>query len=272
MIIERSRTFQPIFVAGAPRTGTTLLHALICTSPDVNDYIAECSYLSALINPYTAALSTFDVHTKFYFDSTRDLRDFHASILETVLKRIWTRTFEPKILALKDPLLTDNLHVLADLIPDARFAVTVRDPRDATLSVVRGLRRMIPSSTDTERLRLACDQYNRMYRAVLANKAMFGDRLIFVEYNSLVRGGELEKLSAWEISGIRPEELWVSRITDLRGSGGDDPWWSPLYGKAMSTAGIGRYAGSLGPDQVDLIRGACADTAAQLGMSLDWAA
>jgi hypothetical protein len=269
---EQSRPFQPIFVAGAPRTGTTLLHALICTSPDVNDYIAECSYFSALLNPYIAALDTFDVHTKFYFDSKHALRDFHASILEIALKKIWTRTFEPKILALKDPVLTDNLHVLADLIPDARFAVTVRDPRDATLSVVMGLRRMNSNSTDTERLRVACDQYNRMYGAVLANKATFGDRLIFVEYNSLVRGGELEKLSALGISSIRPDELWVSRTTDLRGSGVDDPWWSPLYGKDMSTAAIGRYAGSLGRDQVDLIRGACADTAARLGMSLDWAA
>src|SRR5882762_181655 len=94
--------FQLIFIGGAPRTGTTVLHALICTAPRVNDYIAECSYFSAFMQPYTVGLDTFHQHTKAYFKSREEFQKFHASMLEVVLSEIWATTGKPDILALKD--------------------------------------------------------------------------------------------------------------------------------------------------------------------------
>ena len=45
-------SFQPVFVSGSPRSGTTLCHALICTSNEVNDYVPESSYLTGLLNNF----------------------------------------------------------------------------------------------------------------------------------------------------------------------------------------------------------------------------
>ncbi len=39
-------TFVPLFVGGAPRSGTTMLHGLICASRHCNHYIGESSYFT----------------------------------------------------------------------------------------------------------------------------------------------------------------------------------------------------------------------------------
>jgi Sulfotransferase family len=261
--------FQPVFVGGAPRTGTTVLHALICTSPLVNDYIAECSYFSAFMQPYAIGLGAFEQHTRAYFESRDAFRDFHTSVMERVLEDIWMKTLQPDILALKDPMLTVNFHVLAQLLPAAKFVVAVRDPRDAVLSVVRGLRSVHKESTDKERLQVACAQYTTIYRVLLDNRASFADRLLFIDYNLLARGGEVDKLTDFGIDGISPQKLWQSEITTMTRDGNGDPWWSPLYGQRISTAAVGRYAGVLEPWMIDMIREQCGEVSAQLGAAMN---
>ena len=265
-MVQQPPAYQPVFVGGAPRTGTTLLHALICTSPRVNDYVAECSYFSAFLNPYLVGLGAFNHHTRSYFDSQDAFRDFHTSILRTVLDRIWLRTLKPQILALKDPMLTKNFHILAQLLPDTKFIIAIRDPRDAVLSVLEGLRLLNSGNTDEERLRVACMQYVEMYRSILDHRATFGDRLIFIDYNRLVVGGELEKLAAFGISDISQNKVWHSDITDVNDHVEGDPWWSALYGQQISVTRVGRHAAMLGPDMIDIIRTMCGDVFAQCGV------
>jgi hypothetical protein len=121
---KRRQPVKPLFVGGSWRSGTTLLHALICTSGRTNDYIGECSYFSALTHALSQGLVSYTFHTRYYFASREEFIAHHASILRDELQRVWERTGRSAVLALKDPLLTPRFPLLASTLPEARRNVS----------------------------------------------------------------------------------------------------------------------------------------------------
>ena len=252
----------PVFVGGAPRTGTTVLHALICTGPRVNDYIAECTYLAGLMACYDDCLGLFDVHTKYYFDDLSAFAEFHAGMVETFLVKAWERTGKPELLALKSPILTLYFHHLARLLPGAKFVVSVREPRDAILSRVEVAQRKGDVAPD-DALHAACLEYAAIYRAVLDNIDAFGDRILFVDYAGLVRDeGELTRISGF-VDTVHPAAIWSGGLTHP-GDHTDTEWATPLYGERMSPASVGRFEGKLSGPMLQTISDLCGDVEERL--------
>jgi hypothetical protein len=206
--------------------------------------------------PYFHGLKAFDVHTKHYFGSPTAFQEFHRSVLEYVLQKFWMATGSPEILALKDPLLTIHFPHLAQLLPEARFIVTVRDPRDAVLSLCEVLQRLNPGSNLADHLVDACTQYASIYGAILDSREKFENRLLLVDYNQLVRGKELEKLLAFGIGGLSPENIWQSSLTNVNEYAGGE-WWSKLYGQPISDQSVGRYASKLSEELLSTIQNMC---------------
>jgi len=51
---------QPmIFVGGAPRSGTTVTHALLCTSDRTNAFHPEISFVRPLFNAYSVGMQNW---------------------------------------------------------------------------------------------------------------------------------------------------------------------------------------------------------------------
>lgn len=53
---EASAPLKVIFVGGAPRSGTTVTHALICTAPEVSHYHPEVSFIRPVFDTYSVGL------------------------------------------------------------------------------------------------------------------------------------------------------------------------------------------------------------------------
>ncbi|MGA7780213.1 MAG: sulfotransferase [Paraburkholderia sp.] len=121
--------FTPLFVVGAPRSGTTILHALVCASEKTNGYVNECCYSTELIKPFLTALGTFDTHTKALFDTREAFALHYWDILKSELALLWRKFGRPDVLALKDPMMTPLVPHLAKLVHGSKFVVPVRDPR-----------------------------------------------------------------------------------------------------------------------------------------------
>ena len=256
--------FTPLFVGGSWRSGTTVLHALICTSDKANDYIGECSYFSALVHALSIGLEAFDVHTKYYFASPGEVIAHHASILRGELHRIWCRLDKPAILSLKDPLLTPSFPLLARTLTEARFVVSVRDPLDTLSSRIDVFRRMNGGADPTVvQVRELCLQYVATYRAIADNLDAFEDRLCLIDYQALVEGDD-SKLRAFGLPDIDRGSVWQSSITDVHEHAGN-PWLTPLYGAALSAASIGRYRDRLPCDLEGLVMEICGDVWGDLG-------
>ena len=93
--------FMPIFIGGGWRSGTSVLHALVCTSPRTNQYISECHYFGLLFNAFIEAEKEFEFHNKLYFHDREQMLARHAEILRSELSRTWAYLAKPEILALR---------------------------------------------------------------------------------------------------------------------------------------------------------------------------
>lgn len=256
-----------LFIGGAPRTGTTLLHALISTSPRSNEYVAECSYLTGFMIPYYRAIEGWESHTQYYFSKIEEMKRLHADVLQLVAKNFRTYFGDPELLVLKDPLLTPGFHHLAELLPQAKFAVTIRDPRDAVLSRLEVMERSSGQKPRITDIDFACTQYNESYEGILHHWRHFQERLLLVPYQHLVSGQGMNRLSHLGIDDVRPDEIMNGPWATTSAREGD-PWKTDLYGTQFSTASIGRYKKILDADTLKIITEKCGETARGLEIEL----
>ena len=96
---------------------------------------------------------------------------------------------------------------------------------------------------------------------------MFGDRLLFINYNALVQGNELEKLSSFGIEGTCVEDIWKNSLTNVE-EYSNGVWWSPLYGGALSDASVGRSSKGLDSEMLSIICEMCAGVSDALGIPI----
>lgn len=262
--------FESYFVAGAPRTGTTVLHALICTGDTVNDYIAESSYFTALIRPFMQGWTNFDAHTYAYFSGGRqEFAQYHAQLLRGVLHDIWHHVGRPKKLALKDPLLSTHIGNLAQLLPETRYVLSIRDPRDVAASRVAVIRRGNPNATisDPDILRI-CQEFVASYAALVKTPDLFHNRVLIVPYEGLSRSGDLSAVEKFMGIVCHPDLVWKSELTDINSPANRTEWRTEQYGKPLNADSIGNYASILTPPQVQIVLDKCGPLMQQLGLPL----
>src|SRR5262249_47468058 len=63
-----------VFVGGAPRSGTTVTHALICTSARVSEYHPEISFFRGLTQAYRNGRGAWKQHTSAFFSDPEAFR------------------------------------------------------------------------------------------------------------------------------------------------------------------------------------------------------
>jgi len=74
---------QPmIFVGGAPRSGTTVTHALLCTSDRTSPYHPEISFVRPLFNVHAVGMQNWAAHTSAFF---KEPAHFKAQMCASVL-------------------------------------------------------------------------------------------------------------------------------------------------------------------------------------------
>jgi hypothetical protein len=262
--------FEPYFVTGAPRTGTTILHALICTDESVNDYIAEISYFTALVRAFTVGWTTFDAHTYAYFSGDRqEFGRYHSQLLRAVLHDTWQHVGRPAKLALKDPALSRHTVALAQLLPGSKYLLSIRDPRDAIASRVTVMRKSEPQAVISEAdiLRF-CKEFSGAYTPLIDAPEIFNGRALVVPYEGLSRSGDLTAVEAFMGITCRPDRVWQSDLTDINGPANNNEWRTAQYGRPLNPDSIGSYASVLTPQQVQIVLERCGPVMQRLGQPL----
>lgn len=257
--------FLPVFVGGPPRSGTTILHAMICSSDKSNGFINECSYFTAFMHPLQIGLNTFEAHTRHYFDSREALIRNHAGILESELGKIWVRTGKPEILALKDPMLTPLFPLLGETLSYAKFVVSVRDPRATISSRIEVTEREHPGVAVTDQqVEAFCREYVHMYGMIANARAMLGERLCLVDYRDVAGGRALDQLTAFGLGTLDSERIWAEPISNPREYAGD-VWATDLHGRQPSLDSVERFRQHLSLAVEQRIMDMCGPIARELG-------
>lgn len=256
--------FDPVFVCGAPRSGTTLLLSLVCTSPSANPFSAECDYFTSFVHPYIVGRNRFDLHTNCYFASQEDFERYHGDIMRRVLSDMWSFLGQPKKLILKDPGMTRYANIILRLLPESKIVVSVRDPKDVVASRVSIEMRRLgvddPAAIPVDFVDAICREYVAVHEYVVSLSMPDLERIHIVRYEQLV-GGEggaaLERFIG--VDDLDPELLW-QRSVAMGERKIHSEWVSPLYGRKMTSESVGRYRNVLDEGKVSRVEESCAPT------------
>lgn len=221
-----------IFVGGAPRSGTTLTHALICSGQGVSGYHPEVSFYRHIAQCYREGLGSWAVHTHAFFSDPAEFRRFARKLSDAAIHRIWAALGRPRILCMKDPHLTPLFPELGQIYgAEARFVTVARHPVDVVRSRQEVHERMHgPESFTEAHVQAVASEYLNYYGAALNGQYDSG-HFSFC-YEEIEEGRIQGALAAFlGLPGFDPASMWGDQAPQDQ----ESAWHSPKYGAAIDT-------------------------------------
>jgi len=249
--------FTPIFVGGAMRTGTSLLQNILCTAPSANDMMLECQYLTEQLSLHVHSHQKSDRALEDFFDGKDALTSFSKKIVYDFLRQTYIQQGSPKHLILKHPEMTVFFPLLADFLPEARFIVSARDPKDVVTSMLVVAEKQKKSGRTSNMVQADRDM-SRLTHLFLSFYRGLGDtpegRIKYIKYEDLVTKTPLllPELSAFlglDLSGYDPQAIWkYTRPVKY-----NEAFNTKIRGKSLSNSSIGNYKDKLSKEEITVI-------------------
>jgi hypothetical protein len=223
-----------IFVGGAPRSGTSVTHALICTAQACNKYHPEISFVRPVLESYVIGMENWEAHTNAFFSIPEHLLLHVRGLLQTQMSYIAKVLGNPPVLCVKDPLLTPNFPALRAVLGwPVQFVTVLRHP----YAVVRSFQEVIERLGQTftaAHAQLAAEEYVRSYAHL--DDPSLEDAVFWLRYEDLTNPGTLEALRAFTgLPGINPDAVWRREAYIPSPEQQADAWYSPKYHKPINT-------------------------------------
>jgi hypothetical protein len=254
-----------ILIGGSMRSGTTLLHRILCASEDTHSFTDECQYLTALLNFHADWYDRFSWLKEFF--GTPENFDAHTKSIVDSFLRSSRRTLRPRrALVLKQPELSLHFPRLAEWYRNAKLVVTVRDPRDTITSMLDVAARHEKSKVVSNIAAMGRDMeklshYYKSFYIDALQSPKCRDRVAVVKYEDLVADPRRAVAALSDFLGLR---LDLARLMpdnfDRRDR--DDyvaAFWTNLRSAPPSAESVGRYRSALTPAEIAAIERHCAD-------------
>ena len=259
---------QVLLIGGAMRSGTTVIHRVLCTGENTNPYISESWFLADIMRLYGWNLTRYDVRHSDQFGDVSNFREVIWSNIRQYLSLVSVKYNDPELLVLKHPELTYYFPELARNFSNFKFIVIVRDPRDVIASMLRVAKRhkehrLITPQTELVEIKDFCKSYRGYYENIFKNMGLFKDKLLFVKYEDFVLNTKdslaaISKFSRAKYDydkavDFQPEHAQAlnfnkeERLKD-KFSGA---FWSEQYTQSLTSDNVGSYQNELSASQVE---------------------
>ncbi|MBT3925907.1 MAG: sulfotransferase [Rhodospirillaceae bacterium] len=248
-----------IFVAGSPRSGTTILQKTLCNSQFTNPMLGEAQHFFNLVQAYDSAVNLFDTKTKFYF--TKDeLFQYHKEISGDYFIRLRSKFDQNTRLVMKCPGYSKFFPRLINLVPHSQFVMIIRDTLDIVASHIEvGERQRAANETNEfprEQIRHIASRINSIYFPIIRNKELFGNRLIIIRYEKFVSGDEAIRRLAKFLNLPDLTSVYKEKYSGLRNfqSDSDKAFYSKHWEQDITNSRIGRHKEILTPQEIDTVK------------------
>lgn len=248
-----------IFIGGAPRSGTTVTHELVCTSSHTNRYHPEISFVLPLINSYTRGINNWPNHTSAFFAEKEHFRIHVGNHVRASLAHVAKVLGNPEILSVKDPLMTPSFPTVRELLgDDARFITVMRHPYD----VVRSLQEVTQKSGkvfNKAEAQAGARQFRHTY-AHLDDPKLAGALFCF-RYEDILEEATLDGLRKFTgMEDIDPSKVGAASAPAKKDD--SNPWFSPKYHAPIDTKS---RLSPLAPAYRQVVREICAPLMERFG-------
>lgn len=223
-----------IFVGGAPRSGTSLTHALLCTAQAVNRYHPEISYVRPVLESYAVGMEKWQAHTSGFFREPEHFKLHIRKLITIQLTYIARVLTYPRVLCVKDPLLTPYFPMMREVLGwPSQYVTVLRHPHN----VIRSLQEVVEregNEFDDELINFAVNDYLNSY-VHIDDPALEGV-LMCLRYEDLNEPETIEALRDFtNLPGIDPANIWKDDNHQPTAEEQADPWYSPKYHSAIDT-------------------------------------
>ncbi|QPG06420.1 sulfotransferase [Salinimonas marina] len=149
--MEDKKEFQPVFIVGSARSGTTMIGKLLFTNQDFYDYRAETLIMTVCRKKYGDIFNSKknkDLFLKDWFESRQFKRSnlnekefkklldrvkSYANLLIEYLREMAYKA-DKKFIVDSTPANVKHIHSILSEHPNAKFIWMIRDGRDVTIS------------------------------------------------------------------------------------------------------------------------------------------
>lgn len=259
-----------IFTGGSQRSGTTLLQKFLCLDSATTPKLAEASYLRTLLQAYSQGKDDFEHDTQSYFSHIEDFRSFNAGIVYSFLNRTLAQFPDAHTLVLKEPHLTQLFPVVFELVPEAQFILTMRDPRDIMASMIDVGNRMKQQGQQhffqQRNIEYLSNYIKSFYAPTLNNQDQaYRNRCLTLRYEDLVNNTTDIKQKIALFTGLAMDfdenvKLNANHHTDMKENQSRyQPWITDNNDKDINDSSIGRYKSVLTDTEIKQANQHCAD-------------
>ena len=254
-----------IFVGGAPRSGTSVTHALLCTAQACNRYHPEISFVRPVLESYVEGMARWSTHTKGFFREPEDFKLHVRGLLQQQLSYISRVLSRPMVLCVKDPLLTPLFYAMYEVLSwPSQYVTVLRHPHH----VVRSLQEVVEregNKFDDDLIQFAAHDYLKSY-AHLTDPRLDGV-LLCLRYEDLNAPETIQALRDFtRLPGIDPSATWQGDSHQVTPEDQADPWFSPKYRRPIDTK---NRLSPLAPHIRDVVNEVCAPIMEDYGYNED---
>lgn len=256
-----------IFVGGSQRSGTSLLAASLCAGEETNMYMGESAGFRSMMQTYATMVQRFDDESIFHFGSRTALDEYYAAMVRMFLSHTLTAHAPATSLVMKEPHLTMQFPLLHRLVPQSRFVMIKRDPRDIVVSMLKVGEKLAAEGTkhpynthSAGRLAESAAQFYRPVLAAMGQNAAFKNRTYWVDYQELVTSTEtvIDKLRGFtglKLELFDPEDptkrTLPQKVESRKKSKRAQPWNTDLMkNKGISDASVRAFEQKLSEEQI----------------------